>query len=341
MGTFAIILAAGGGTRMRSSLPKPLHRVCGRPMVLHVIHALEDVETASIVVVVGHGADQVMECVQTHSPWPSRTRFAVQHTQRGTGDAAAVGLSVLGDADPSDTVLIIPGDTPLLTAATIAHLTAEHSASTNAATVLTTRLDDPSGYGRIVRDDAGRVVRIVEHKDATQDQLAIDEVNAGVYAFDLGPLVAALGTIEPNNSQSEYYLTDVVDRLVSDGRTVGAVTADARETAGVNDRLQLAAAEHWMSRRIVDDWRARGVTIPSPETVRIDCSVRIGSGVTVLPGVILSGATVIGDGCVIGPQVTVADSVIGANSSVVMSDVSSRDITRDASVGPHEFLGGH
>lgn len=250
MSTFAVILAAGGGTRMKSELPKPLHEVCGRPMVLHVISSLSAVEASSIVVVVGHGADQVVECVRGETPWPDRTTFAMQHDQRGTGDAASVGLSRLTDADDDDTILVMPGDTPLLTATTIASLVGTHTSAPNAATLLTTTMDDPTGYGRVVRSADGGVVRIVEHRDATADELAITEVNTGIYAFAAGPLRAALDRIEPNNSQSEYYLTDVIDRLVTEGRAVGAMIADPRETAGVNDREQLAAAEEEMRRRI-------------------------------------------------------------------------------------------
>lgn len=339
MGIHAVILAAGGGTRMKSSLPKPLHRVCGLPMILHVIGSLAGVDLDSMVIVVGHGADQVVECVQSRSPIAARTVFATQEAQRGTGDAASVGLAALGEPDGDDTVLIIPGDTPLLTPGTIARLVSEHTSTPHAATLLTTSMDDPTGYGRIVRDASGNVTRIVEHKDASPEVRAIDEVNAGVYAFDIGPLVAALATIEPNNSQAEYYLTDVIDRLVSGGRIVGAVLTDPQETAGVNDRQQLASADHVMAARIIDAWRTRGVTISNPGTVRIESSVRIGHGVTLLPGVILKGDTLIGDGCVIGPQVTITNSTIGANSSILMSDISSFAVGPNASVGPNEFLG--
>lgn len=339
MGTFAVILAAGGGTRMKSSLPKPLHQVCGLPMILHVVQSLHDVDIESIVIVVGHGAELVVECIKNQSPLASRTTFALQQAQRGTGDAAAVGLAALDDADPTDTVLVVPGDTPLLTPATIARLASEHTKSHNTATLLTTSMDDPTGYGRIVRNDAGNVTRIVEHKDATGDELAINEVNAGVYAFEIGPLDAALGTIEPNNSQAEYYLTDVIDRLVGSGGTVGAVLTDVRETAGVNDRLQLASAEQVMSARIIDQWRAEGVEMANPETVRIDSTVMIGHGVSLLDGVLLRGNTVIADNCVIGPQVTISDSIIGENSSIVMSDVSSFNVDPNSSIGPHDFLG--
>lgn len=340
MSTFAIVLAAGGGTRMRSLLPKPLHEVCGRPMILHVLHALGDLDAATIVVVVGHGAEQVVECVETHSPWTGRTRFAVQQAQRGTGDAAMTGLAALVGASDDDTVVVIPGDTPLLTSATISRLVADHQSHSNAATLLTTVMNDPTGYGRIVRGSDGTVTRIVEHKDADADQLRISEVNAGVYAFRHGPLTTALSRIEPNNSQSEYYLTDVVDQLVSIGLTVGAVVVDADETAGVNDRLQLASAEQVLRRRINDAWAQQGVSMTQPEVTRIDSDVRLGHDVTLLDGVVLEGRSTIGDGCIIGPRVRISDSVVGDGTSVQMSDIASSVIASNAVVGPHVFLDG-
>lgn len=250
-GVCAVILAAGEGSRMKSELPKPLHEVCGRSMLLHVVHSLESIPLVATVVVVGHRAPEVTEHVQQNAPDWARIQFATQHEQRGTGDAAAAGLSGLSPDIRSNTseVLVMPGDTPLLTSHTINRLITEHSSSKNAATVLTAMLEDPSGYGRIVRDSSGKVAGIVEHRDASPDELSIREINTGIYLFDFelfGPALKGIGT---NNSQAEYYLTDVVEVLASAGHSVGSVIAPASETAGVNDPLQLKEAEQEMLRR--------------------------------------------------------------------------------------------
>jgi len=247
----AVILAAGEGSRMKSDIPKPLHEVCGTSMVMHVVHSLESIPLVATVVVVGYRASEVTAHVQQHAPEWARIRFATQHEQNGTGDAAAVGLTGLTTDDHTDAtaVLVMPGDTPLLTSHTIKQLLTEHTASKSAATVLTAVLDDPTGYGRIVRDATGNVVRIVEHRDASPDELNIREINTGIYLFALNVFGLALKRIGTNNSQSEYYLTDVVAVLASSGHSVGSVIAPASETAGVNDPQQLAEAEREMLRR--------------------------------------------------------------------------------------------
>jgi len=236
---------------MKSDIPKPLHEVCGTSMVMHVVHSLESLPLVATVVVVGHRASEVRAHVQQHAPAWARIRFATQHEQNGTGDAAAVGLTGLTTDDRTKVtaVLVMPGDTPLLTSHTINQLLTEHTATNSAATVLTAVLDDPTGYGRIVRDTNGNVVRIVEHRDASPDELNIREINTGIYLFALNVFGPALKGIGTNNSQSEYYLTDVVAVLASAGHAVGSVIAPASETAGVNDPQQLAEAEREMHRR--------------------------------------------------------------------------------------------
>lgn len=253
-----MVLAAGEGTRMKSDLPKPLHPVCGRPMVLHVIDALATVGAEAHVVVVGHGADQVVAAVQELAP-DLDVRFAVQHTRRGTGDAAAAGLPALDDRIGSgDELVLLPGDTPLVRPSTIEPLLATHRRRGAAATVLTARMDDPTGYGRVVRDPAGNVVRIVEHRDADPSELAIDEVNTSIYCFDLDLVGPALARVTPDNSQGEYYLTDIIEVLRADGHVIAAhCTEDPLDTHGVNDRDQLAAVEVELRRRI----DAEGTTI--------------------------------------------------------------------------------
>jgi len=250
-GVCAIILAAGEGSRMKSDLPKPLHEVYGRSMVMHVVYSLESIPLVATVVVVGHRAAEVTAHVQHNAPDWARIQFATQHEQNGTGDAAAAGLSGLTSEISSNTsaVLVMPGDTPLLTSHTINRLIAEHTASGNAATVLTSVLDDPTGYGRIVRDSSGNVARIVEHRDASPEEQTIREINTGIYLFDFALFGPSLKGINTNNSQAEYYLTDVVAVLATAGHFVGSVVAPASETAGVNDPQQLAEAEQEMLRR--------------------------------------------------------------------------------------------
>ena len=245
----AIILAAGEGSRMKSPIAKPLHEVCGQSMILHVIHSLENVQPHATVVVVGHQAEHVTQHVTANAPQWAHIRFATQAQQNGTGDAASVGLSAVTDLPPSRTVLVLAADTPLLTTHTMSRLVEAHETSGAAATLLTSVVDDPTGYGRIVRDSNNSVQCIVEHRDASPEQLHITEINTGIYAFNQELLMNALANLTTNNSQSEYYLTDVVELLVQDGHSVGAITAPATETSGVNDQSQLAQAEQAMLAR--------------------------------------------------------------------------------------------
>ncbi len=245
-----VVLAAGAGTRMRSPLPKPLHEVAGTPMVLHVIDALRTVQPAVTVVVVGHGADQMRAVVAGAAPEWTEIRFAHQHEQRGTGHATAIGLDALRDTDDIDTVLVVPGDTPLLTAETMADVVRAGTSDNAVAAVLTSSLDDPTGYGRVVRsDDGSSVVRIVEHRDATTAELAIREWNAGVYVMRRDLLHEAVQHLTTDNAQGELYLTDVIAAFAAAGHRVAGVHADATEVSGVNDPDQLAAAEAAMLAR--------------------------------------------------------------------------------------------
>jgi bifunctional UDP-N-acetylglucosamine pyrophosphorylase/glucosamine-1-phosphate N-acetyltransferase len=332
----AIVLAAGEGTRMRSTRPKPLHRICGRSMVMHVIHALEGLTLQQTVVVVGHGAERVTKSVQEEAPTWAGVTFTEQLVQRGTGDAAMVGLRACGEErlDDASTVLILPGDTPLIRAETIRELVHLHETSGNAATVLSTHVADPTGYGRILHARDGRVTRIVEHKDATEEEQAITEINTGIYAFRRDVLGPALRRIGNNNSQSEYYLTDVIEVLAEMGHTVQSLEAPYNETAGVNDRLQLALAERELRARVNHSWLLSGVTMLDPAQAFIDVTVRIGQDVTLFPGVILQGDTVIGDGCEIGPGSHIVDSVIGPRVTIHSSRIEDAEVGADAIVGP-------
>ncbi len=337
----AIVLAAGAGTRMRSERPKPLHRICGRPMVLHVVHALEKLQPAHTVLVVGHGAEQVTKRVQEDAPGWANVTFVEQIDQQGTGDAAAIGMTALAgdDYDDDAIVVILPGDAPLLTPETLDDLVATHVANSNAATMLTSIMDDPTGYGRVVRHADGRVLRIVEQRDGTPDELDVQEVCTSIYAFRRDLLGPALRNLTSDNSQGEFYLTDVIGGLASMGHRVGAVQAAAAETQGVNDRWQLALAERELRNRTNRHWLLNGVTMLDPRQTFIDVTARVGRDVTIYPGTLLQGATVIGDGCDIGPATQLDGCVVGAGSVVRHTVGVDAEIGAGATVGPYASLG--
>ncbi len=344
MGVSAIVLAAGEGSRMRSSRPKPLHMICGRAMVMHVIHALEGLNVDRTVLVVGHGAERVTKKEQEQAPAWANVSFVEQTVQRGTGDAAMVGMTVIpgDDLDDDSTVLILPGDTPLLTPQTLEGLVATHLANGHAATVTTSVLDDPTGYGRLVRGPSksgeGRVLRIVEQRDATDDERAIREVNMGMYAFRRDLLGPALRHLSPDNAQGEYYLTDVIGVLASMGHRIGSFEAPEAETQGVNDRWQLALAERELRSRVNRGWLLAGVTMLDPRQTFLDVTVQLGRDVTVYPGTILQGDTVVGDGCEIGPDTRLVDCRVGANSVVEQTVGHDAEIGEGARVGPYAHL---
>lgn len=338
----ALVLAAGEGTRMRSSLPKPLHPLCGRPMVLHVIDSLADLPVDRVVVVVGHGAETVTKVIQERAT-PSRpVEFVDQRVQRGTGDAAAVGLTGLPEAalelDDAD-VVVVPGDTPLLRPQTLARLVRTHRASEAAATVLTARLPDPSGYGRIVRDKDGNIARVVEDTDLTDRERRIDEVSTSIYCFRRGVLAPALRRLSPDNAQGQYYLTDVLAVLHDAGyRVVSVVAPDPTEVLGVNDRAQLAAAEAELRQRINQDWMRRGVTMVDPQRTYLDVTVELAEEVSLLPGVQLCGATVVQAGASVGPDTWLVDCAVGAEAVVSYSFGRRAEVGAGARVGPYAVL---
>jgi bifunctional UDP-N-acetylglucosamine pyrophosphorylase/glucosamine-1-phosphate N-acetyltransferase len=340
----AIVLAAGEGTRMRSARPKPLHLLCGRAMVLYVLDALAGLDLERAVVVVGHGAERVTKKLsETAADLP--LEFVEQHVQRGTGDAVAVALTAFpddhNDEEDGGDVLVLPGDTPLLRADTIASVVDGHRASGAAGTVLTAELDDPAGYGRVVRSDRDdRVVRIVEQRDATPEELAITEWNTGVFCFRRSLLVPALRRVTPDNTQGEYYLTDVVQVLVEAGHPVGAVRClDPDEPHGINDRRQLAAAEAELRRRTNDAWLGAGVTLVDPATTYVDTTVRLAPDVAIFPGVVLQGSTVVGEGAELGPGTRLVDCIVGARAHLESTVGREAEIGDDAVVGPFAWLG--
>jgi len=337
----AMVLAAGEGTRMRSARPKPLHLLCGRPMLLHVLASIRGLEVNRTVVVVGHGAEAVTKKVQELGSSALRIGFVEQLVQRGTGDAVLVGLSAFmdDDLDESGDLLVLPGDTPLLRSETVAALVAQHRHTGAAATLLTARLSDPAGYGRISRDRNHNVARVVEHGDATEEELAIDEVNTSIYCFRRDLLAPALRRLSPENSQGEYYLTDVVSVLHDAGYPVSSlVIDDPVEVQGVNDRIQLAAAEIELRARTNRAWLEAGVTMLDPEHTYVDVTVELSADVTLFPGTILQGRTIIGPGAEIGPSTRLVDSVVGAGAVVANTVGRSASVGADAVVGPFAVL---
>jgi bifunctional UDP-N-acetylglucosamine pyrophosphorylase/glucosamine-1-phosphate N-acetyltransferase len=340
----AVVLAAGEGTRMRSERPKPLHLLCGRAMVRYVLDSLAECRIERVVVVVGHGAERVTKKLQAEEP-DLLLDFIEQHRQQGTGDAVAVGLTAFPDddlepgADDDADILVLPGDTPLLRATTISRLVEHHRQSDAACTVLTARLAEPAGYGRVVRGRDGRVARIVEHRDATDEQREIDEINTSIYCFRRSVLAPALRRIQPANDQGEYYLTDVVEVLHDAGYGVTAVAAeDPDETHGVNDRAQLAAAEAELRRRTNQRWLKLGVTMVDPDRTYVDTTVDLATDVTLFPGTILQGQTVIGHGAEVGPDTRLIDCVVGARSTVEQTTARDAEIGADAHVGPYAHV---
>ena len=325
---------------MRSNRPKPLHLICGRAMVLHVIHSLEQLTPDRTAVVVGHGAEQVTKKVQQLAPDWANVAFVEQREQNGTGDAASIGMTAFGgdDYDDDSTIVVLPGDTPLLRPSTLRELVDTHVECGNAATLLTSVMDDPTGYGRVIRKVDGQAARIVEHRDAAPDELDVKEICTSIYAFRRDLLGPALRKLTTDNAQGEYYLTDVISVLGGMGHRIGVVQAPAGETQGVNDRWQLALAERELRARTNRAHLLGGVTMLDPRQTFIDVTVTIGRDVTLYPGTILQGSTVIGDGCEIGPDTRLVDCAVGAEAVVEHTVGHDAEIGPGAVVGPYAHL---
>ncbi|MGW0081242.1 bifunctional UDP-N-acetylglucosamine diphosphorylase/glucosamine-1-phosphate N-acetyltransferase GlmU [Streptomyces sp. NPDC003393] len=331
-----VVLAAGEGTRMKSATPKVLHEICGRSLVGHVLAAARDLKPENLVVVVGHAREKVTAHLAEVDP---QVRTAVQEKQKGTGHAVRMGLEELGGA-VDGTVVVVCGDTPLLTGETLRKLAETHGEDGNAVTVLTAEVPDATGYGRIVRDgDSGAVTAIVEHKDATEAQRAIREINSGVFAFDGRLLADALGKVRTNNSQGEEYLTDVLGILREAGHRVGAcVAGDHREIAGINNRVQLAQARRILNDRLLTAAMMAGVTVVDPATTWVDATVTFEQDVTVLPGTQLHGSTHLAEGSVVGPNSRLTDTRVGAGARVDNTVSDGAVVGPEASVGPYAYL---
>lgn len=335
-----VVLAAGEGKRMRSSRPKPLHLLCGRAMLLHILDRAAELPVERSVVVVGHGAERITKKLVEDGPPGLPIDFVEQTVQRGTGDAALVALTAFDDDDDEADLLVLAGDMPLVRTETLARLVTLHRETAAAVTVLGFDFPDPTGYGRLVRGKDDRVVRIVEQRDASPEEQAITEVNASIYVFKRGLLAPALRRLTPDNAQGEYYLTDVVAVLSEAGHRVEALLgADATEMLGVNDRAQLAAAEAELRRRTNRAWLDRGVTMVDPGHTYIDATVDIGEDVTLFPGTILQGQTRIGAGSEIGPDTRLVDSVVGERCVVRSTYATDTEIGDHSEVGPFCHLG--
>lgn len=321
---------------MKSATPKVLHEICGRSLVGHVLAAAGELHPENLVVVVGHAREQVVAHLGEIDPG---VRTAVQAEQNGTGHAVRMALEELGGGIDG-TVVVVCGDTPLLTGETLTRLAATHSADGNAVTVLTAEVPDATGYGRIVRDGAtGAVTEIVEHKDATDAQREIREINSGVFAFDGQLLADALGKVRTDNAQHEEYLTDVLGILREAGHRVGAsIAGDYREIAGINNRVQLAEARRILNDRLLTRAMLAGVTVVDPATTWVDVTVTFEQDALVQPGTQLQGSTHLGEGAVVGPNCRLKDTKVGAGARVDNTVADSAVVGAQASVGPYAYL---
>lgn len=328
---FAVILAAGQGTRMKSKLYKVLHPVCGKPMVQHVVDHIQTLDVNRIVTVVGHGAEKVQHQLG------DKSEYVLQAEQLGTAHAVQQAEGILGNEE--GTTLVVCGDTPLIRPETMQALFEHHQAKNAKATILTAIAENPTGYGRILRSENGQVEQIVEQKDASAAQQLVKEINTGTYCFDNKLLFETLKLVKNDNAQGEYYLPDVIEILQKQGDIVEAyVTDDFEETLGVNDRVALSQAETLMRARINEKHMRNGVTIIHPETTYISAESVIGSDTVIQPGCMIEGATVIGEDCNIGPNTQIADSRIGNRTTVHSSVVRESAIAEDVAVGPFAHI---
>ena len=327
----SVILAAGMGTRMKSEMPKVIHRVCGKPLTKWVIDASKEAGADNVLAIVGHKADMVKETLG------EVCEYAIQSEQKGTGHAVMQAVDFI-KAHKGSTV-ILNGDTPLITADTINKAIEYHNSEGNSATVITAILDDATGYGRIVRDNKGDVLKIVEHKDATDEERKINEINSGLFVFDSESLVGALSELTPNNAQGEYYLTDTLEILLSQGRKVGAYAiSDNDEIRGINDRVQLWEAEKIMQERINKSHMKNGVTMRLPETIMIESDVTIGADTIIEPNVSIKAGTTIGKNCVIGEGTKLDKAIIHDNVDILKSVILNSEIDEGTHVGPFAYV---
>ena len=327
----ALVLAAGQGKRIKSDLPKVLHKVCGKEMVNHVIDSIRKSGINDVDVIVGKGAELVKERTSDRN-----VSYSLQEEQLGTGHAVKCAEDFL--KGKKGVVAVFAGDTPLIKQSTIERLFNEHIENKNAATILTSMVEDPTGYGRIVRDSNNEVLKIVEHKDCNEEELKIQEMNTAIYCFDIELLVSSLGKINNNNNQGEYYLTDVIEILKSEGKKIGAVVTEFEETIGVNSRVQLAEAEEILKNRINLMHMENGVTLIDPKTTYIGIDVEIGKDTIIYPNNILEGNTKIGSNCTLYQNSRIVDSVIGDEVDIQSSVILNSNIGDNTTVGPFAYI---
>ncbi|ASS89718.1 MAG: bifunctional UDP-N-acetylglucosamine diphosphorylase/glucosamine-1-phosphate N-acetyltransferase GlmU [Bacillaceae bacterium] len=328
---FAVILAAGQGTRMKSKLYKVLHPVCGKPMVQHVIDNVSKLQVDEIITVVGHGAEKVK------SELGEQTLYVLQEQQLGTAHAVLQAAQYLEGKE--GTTIVVCGDTPLITSETFEKLLKHHLETKAKATILTAEADDPTGYGRVIRNEEGLVEKIVEHKDATESERLVTEINTGTYCFDNASLFEALKHVNNDNAQGEYYLPDVIEILKEKGEIISAFQTDSfEETLGVNDRIALSQAELIMKRRINQKHMKNGVTIVDPDNTYISVDAEIGQDTVIYPGTVIIGKTVIGEECEIGPNSEIKDCQIGHNTNIRHSVVHDSQIGNQVNIGPFAHI---
>jgi len=325
----SIILAAGMGTRMKSQLPKVLHKVCGKELVSWVIDASKKAGAKKVVAVIGHKAELVRDTLK------DKCDFALQAEQKGTGHALMQAASYIDDGF----VVVLTGDAPLISEETMKSAVSYHAESGNSATVITAILDDASGYGRIVRDSSGNVLRIVEQKDANDEEKRIREINSGMYVFNGADLLSSLEKLEPNNAQGEYYLTDTLEILLKEGKKIGGYAVeDNDEIRGINDRIQLAEAEAIMQKRLIREHMKNGVTFILPDTTIVEDGVEIGSDTVIYPNVYIKSGTKIGSGCSIGSGTQITKSEIADNVTIQSSVLLECSVGEGTTVGPFAYL---
>lgn len=329
MGLYSIILAAGEGKRMKSNIAKPLQQAAGKALVEWVLDTAEETGSDENIVVIGHKAEDVKAYLG------DRAKYAYQYEQLGTGHAVMQGIESIKDVD--GTVMVLYGDSPLIEAETLKRVREDHSKKMRAATVITAIADEPYGYGRIVREN-GEIVRIVEQKDASEYEQKITEVNSGMYFFDIQKLKESLSKITNDNSQGEYYITDVIEIMLSEGEKVGAYVTDLEQTMGVNDKLQLSQVGKILNRRKVEALMLAGVTIIDPDKVQVTTNVKVGRDTVLYPGTVLEGDSVIGENCVIGSNTSLNNCKVGNNTKILETVGIDSEIGSDTNVGPFAYL---
>ncbi|MTK12525.1 MAG: bifunctional UDP-N-acetylglucosamine diphosphorylase/glucosamine-1-phosphate N-acetyltransferase GlmU [Clostridiaceae bacterium] len=327
----AIILAAGEGKRMKSSTPKVLHKICGKEMVNVVIDTVKEAKVNDINVIIGRGADKVKDATTNRT-----VNYSLQDKQLGTGHAVMCAKEFL--KGKKGTVAIFTGDAPLITKSTVENLLDFHGNKNYKATILTSIVDNPYGYGRVLRESNQDVCKIVEHKDCTEEEMKINEINAGMYCFDIESLLNSFDKLDNNNSQGEYYLPDVIGILKNEGEKIGALPIPFEETMGINSRVQLSEAEKVMRKRINQIHMDNGVTLIDPDCTYIDIDVEIGNDTIIYPGNVIQGKTVIGENCTIHSNSRIKDSIIDKNVTIQCSTILESKIGEGTTVGPFAYV---